>query len=273
MLLIVSVRMVVSLTSVVLLTSVVTAKSFAVASQSQIQLRIAVASNFLQASRVLANQFEQQSGIKVNISSGSSGKLYHQIMHGAPFDLFLSADTDKPIRLIKSQHALESSLFTYAKGQLVLWVKNCPNSNKSAIDLSLKFLTQEPVKKLAIANPKLAPYGVAASELIKSALDWQQIGHKLVYPENIAQVAQLAKLGVVDAAFVAKSHSESLQSVPQQNHKSCLIELDSTSYPPIKQQLVILKATKNSEAAEHFLQFMRSPKAQALIKNMGYLTN
>jgi molybdate transport system substrate-binding protein len=230
-------------------------------------LRLAVASNFVVASQQLASAFEQRHSIPIEISSGSSGKLYHQIMQGAPYDIFLSADQDKPRQLIANQRAHPSSLTTYAKGQLALWLKQCEQMT------SLSILNQTKVTKIAIANPKLAPYGIAAQDLINQTNLWEILQPKLVFPENIAQVAQLAMLGVVDAAFIAKAHQPILAQNTTNHPKSCVVSLSGYHYPAIEQQLVIIKSSLNQQQAWLFVEFIKSHSAQALIKNMGYLVD
>ena len=231
------------------------------------RLHIAVASNFLEASQQLAIEFEKTHGSSIVISSGSSGKLYHQIMHGAPFDIFLSADKEKPQQLIANQKAQATSLTTYAKGQLVLWLKTCDKQS------SLNSLTDTKFRKIAIANPKLAPYGSSAHALLKTIERWVILEDKLVFPENIAQVSQLAKLGVVDAAFIAKAQANHLLSDSKEQTTSCVIDLANLQYPDIEQQLVIVSASRNQALATAFIAYLKSAPAQALIKNMGYLVD
>lgn len=224
-------------------------------------LRIAVASNFLRTAQELAHQFEQQSGHLVLVSSGSSGKLFFQISNGAPFDLFMSADSVKPSKLVKNDLALANSQQTYAKGKLALWLKNCSASP------SLSDITNRSVKKIALANPKLAPYGSASKQLLEKLLLWKGLSSKLVQPENISQVAQLAKMGVVDAAFIAQS------SVVRLNIKepACIVSLKTSGYSPIEQQLIIVSNSKNIPLAEKFTRFLNSRTAHNLIKKRGYL--
>ncbi len=197
-------------------------------------LRIAVASNFLETAKILSEHFEQQTKHSVQISSGSSGKLYLQITKGAPFDLFLSADTQKPLELIRNNLALSDSRRTYARGKLALWIKNCESS------FALTDLNNDSFHKIAVANPNLAPYGVASQQLLEKHHLWQDLYTKLIRTENISQVAQLAKLGVVDAAFIAQSNADHLQT----NNSNCLITLHESDYLPIEQQLIIVSTAK-----------------------------
>ncbi|MFT6732986.1 MAG: molybdate transport system substrate-binding protein [Polaribacter sp.] len=224
-------------------------------------LRIAVASNFLETSRELAKAFEETSEHSIQISSGSSGKIYLQIKNGAPFDLFLSADSHKPNELVKDGLAVVSSQKTYAIGKLMLWLKDC------STQVSLTSLSSKRVKKIAIANPKLAPYGYASKKLLENNKMWTDVSDKLIYPENIAQVAQFAKLGVIDAALVSESNAKRLDK----KDSSCLIPIKTSDYPVIAQQLVIISKSKNRKLAKHFIQFLDSDNAKSLIKNMGYL--
>ena len=223
-------------------------------------LRLAVASNFLESARQLAKTFEENSKHSVQISSASSAKLYLQIKSGAPIDLFLSADSQKPSKLVKNGLALANSQQTYAIGKLMLWLKDCSTQT------NLMSLSSQSIKKIAIANPKLAPYGYASKKLLEHHKLWKQVSSKLIYPENIAQVAQLAKLGVIDAALIAESNANKLGKTGE----SCLTELKNSNYPPIVQQLVIISNSENKELANQFILFLDSKMAKVLIKNMGY---
>lgn len=229
-------------------------------------LRVAVASNFLKTAQELAHQFESQSQHKIQLSSGSSGKLYLQITKGAPYDLFLSADPEKPRELVKSGWGESKSVQTYALGKLLLWLKSCDQSS------NLSTLSSETVQKIALANPQLAPYGFASKQLLINKKLWHQLEAKAVYPENISQVSQFAKIGVVDAAFIAASHKSLLnEKLTNSGQRSCLIDIPVDDYPAIEQQLVIISRSKNKTAVKEFVDFMRSSRGQDLIKNMGYL--
>lgn len=224
-------------------------------------IRVAVASNFLKTAQSLSQQFEAQSQHSIQLSSGSSGKLYLQITKGAPFDLFLSADRQKPQQLVTKGFAVASSIQTYAIGKLSLWLKAC----KNAPDLSI--LMNPEINKIAIANPKLAPYGLASQQLLEKYQLWQELEDKMIFPENISQVAQMSKIGVVDAAFVATSNADSLLL----NKRSCLFDVKTIDYLPIEQQLVIVANSGKKAIARQFVQFILSDQGQTLIKNMGYL--
>ena len=230
-------------------------------------LRIAVASNFLETAQLLSKQFEANTEHSIQLSSGSSGKLYLQITNGAPFDLFLSADSHKPYELVTNGFALADTQQTYAIGKLALWLKKCSIQSDSPVQTNLMTLLNGKIKKIAIANPKLSPYGRASKKLLEHHKFWDAVSKKLIYPENIAQVAQYAKLGVIDGALIAESNVKSL-GIGSEN---CVIQLPTSDYPPINQQLVILTSSENKRLAKEFIRFLDSDSAQNLIKNMGYL--
>jgi molybdate transport system substrate-binding protein len=233
-------------------------------------IRVAVASNFLQPARYLVQQFERleaQGNNKVLIVSASSGKLYQQITHGAPYDLLLSADSEKPEQLVIKGLAYAQSKQTYAFGQLSVWMKDCQRP------FSLEQLLDSRVKKIAIANPKLAPFGNASKKLLQNNNLWKKLQSKFVFPENISQVAQLAKIGVVDAAFIATSSKSKLNLMKTQ----CFGSFEHKDYPPITQQMVRLISRdkdyplSKTLLTEQFARFILSIKGQNLIKNMGYI--
>ncbi len=223
-------------------------------------IRVAVASNFLKTAQNLSQQFEAQNQHSIQLSSGSSGKLYLQITKGAPFDLFLSADRQKPQQLVTDGLAEARSIQTYALGKLSLWLKTCENTDISG-------LNNPEIRKIAIANPKLAPYGLASQQLLKKYRLWRKLKDKMIFPENISQVAQMSKIGVVNAALVATANTHTLLS----NEGSCFVNIKTNDYPPIEQQLVIMTNTDKKATARQFVQYIMSDQGQTLIKNMGYL--
>lgn len=224
-------------------------------------LRLAVASNFVETARELANRFTHKTGHPVSISSGSSGKLFLQITNGAPFDVFMSADEQKPALLIKSGDAIPGSQKTYANGQLYLWTKQtCKEQAKNFTNN----IFSESIQKMATANPKLAPYGESAKQFLINRNLWTKLKDKLIFPENIGQVAQVAKIGVVDAAIISGSHATSLR----QQISGCFRELEG--YPTISQDLVILKRAKDNPLARQFIDFLFTRENQNRIKIKGY---
>lgn len=221
------------------------------------EIKVAVASNFSRTMTVISQQFEKSSGHKVKLIVGSTGKHYSQIHHGAPFDLFFAADSERPQRLEKEGLAIPGSRFTYAIGKVVLW-----SPDKDLIDSQGKVLEQDSIRYLAIANPKLAPYGIAARQILQQRGLWQRYRGRLVRGENIAQAYQFVKSGNAALGFVAYSQLKGDTAI----NGSYWVAPQSL-YTPIEQQAVLLK---DSPAARAFMTFMRIPETISLIKNHGY---
>lgn len=220
------------------------------------EIRVAVASNFLSTLKQLAPQFEAESGHRLRISSGSTGKFYAQIRHGAPFDLLLAADTERPERLVEEGLADAESRFTYAYGRLVLWAPG------TATEGCRQRLSAGRFRHLAIANPKTAPYGRVAEELLKQLALWERVRSKLVRGENIVQTLQFVESGNAELGLVAFS------LVKGREAEGCLWMVPEQEYRPLAQQAVAL--TRASEASYSFLTYLRSDAARALIAASGY---
>ena len=224
------------------------------------ELRIAVASNFTRTLKAIAVKFEKTSGHRVKISSGSSGKQYAQIKNGAPFELFFAADTLRPELLEKQGIALNGSRFTYAQGKLVLW-----SPRAHVVDNEGRILERQDFNHLAIANPKLAPYGSAAKEVLDGKGLWNALRGKLVQGENIGQTFQFVRTGHAQLGFIALS---------QLIHSGRRIEgsrweVPQKLYSPIDQQAVMLK---NTRVATEFLGFVKSEEVRSMIRQSGYST-
>jgi molybdate transport system substrate-binding protein len=226
------------------------------------KLRIAVAANAQFVSRILAQEFKKQIAVEAELIVSSSGKLTTQIEHGAPFDIFLSADIKYPQELYSKQFATAKPEI-YAYGKLVMW-------SKKGIDLSkgLNSLTNNSVKKIAIANKALAPYGEAAEQALQRTNLLARLKTKLVYGESIAQVNQYLLTGVADVAFTAKS----VVLDPDQKNNGNWKEVDPKLYKPIAQGVVVLKSSKaeNLKHAIQFYKFLFSAKAKQIFKQYGY---
>ena len=219
---------------------------------------VAVASNFADTARVLANDYEQTTGHEVRIVQGSTGKLHAQIVNGAPFDVFLSADVERAEGL----PAEDAARFTYAIGRLVVW-----SGDPSLEDGDcLEALTDADSSRVAIANPALAPYGRAAKEFLESRGLWEQVRPRLVYGENVAQALQFAATGNARIAFVAESQlgNEALPAT------GCAFRVPGNGDTVLEQQAVLLPRAADSEAAVSFFNFLRSPGARATIEARGY---
>lgn len=234
---------------------------------------VAVASNFTAPMTEIAKAFEQDTGHEVKLSFGSSGKFVAQIHHGAPYDAFLSADQDKPERLIKMGSAVEGSQFTYALGALVLWTTNPDIQDPKAALVSGSF------NKLALANPKLAPYGAAAMQVLEATGSLKQARLKMVKGENISQTWQFVATGNVDLGFIAGSQHASylhkklesnLESNPEKKATDSYWSVPAELHQPIRQDAVLLKRGESNPAAQALLSYLGSESAQAIMARFGY---
>jgi len=226
------------------------------------EIRVAVASNFYPAIKEIALQYELKTtslaqNHKVILIPGSSGKHYSQILNGAPFDVFLSADSLRPSLLERKELSEKNSRFTYAIGRLVLW------SPKNNLEVNIQTLFQKNFRFLAIANPKIAPYGIAAKEALKSLSLWKDIQEKIIRGENIAQTFQFVDSGNAKLGFV--SYSQLVN--PIYPVEGSFWEVPQNLYRPIEQQAVLLK---NSELGKDFLAFLQTEKSLNIITKNGY---
>jgi len=223
-------------------------------------ISVAVAANFTVPMQIIVAGFEKESGHKVQAAYGATGKFYAQIRNGAPFEVLLAADDETPARLIKEAAAVAGSQFTYAIGKLVLW------SAKSAIvDGTGAVLKNGGFDHLAIANPKLAPYGAAAVEVMKALGAYESIQPKIVTGESIAQTHQFIGTGNALLGFVALS-----QVLKDGKIEGSSWIVPATLYAPIRQDAVILEKGKGKPAAEALLKYLKSDKARAVIRSSGY---
>jgi molybdate transport system substrate-binding protein len=226
-------------------------------------LRIAVASNFAPTLKNLLVRFNknEEHFPQPLIIAASSGTLFLQIKHGAAFDLFLSADAQRPQLLTDTYYALEHSQQTYAYGQLALWSAN------PTIDIfsnGLFSTLKNNQQRLAIANPKSAPYGKAAQQALENLQLWQSYQHRLIQGINIGQTFQQTRSQAVNLGIVSNSQ------LVLNNLSGVLIPL--YLYQPIKQQLVILKRSEQSDQAQRFVEFLLSKQSQQFIADSGYAT-
>ena len=222
-------------------------------------LNVAVASNFVAAMQRIEEAFEGNSEHEVRLIRGSSGKHYAQIQNGAPFDIFLSADQLRPRRLVEEGIAKESDLTTYAQGQLALW------SRQNDVQLGREYLLNTSnYGVIAIANPRLAPYGQAATEVFSHLGLESQLSQRLVMGENIAQAFQFAFSGNADIGLIAYSQAIS----PNMRGMGSVWLVPSELHLPIKQDMVILS---DSSAALEFAAFMKSDTVRDILLTSGYL--
>jgi molybdate transport system substrate-binding protein len=224
-------------------------------------VQVAVSANFQGALELIAQSFEADTGHKVVAISGATGKFYAQITNGAPFDVLLSADQDTPKKLEAEGFAVQGSRFTYAMGRLVLW------SNKSHyVDGDGAILKTGNFEHLSIANPKTAPYGAAAVEVIRKLKLEKSLSPKLVQGENIAQAHQFVVSGNAELGFVALSQ---VYRDGQLTSGSAWFIPDDM-YPTIRQDAVILRPGAHNPAAKALLDYLKSPKALEVMASLGY---
>jgi len=222
------------------------------------KINVAVAANFITAFQDISRSFEVKTGISVEATYSSTGQLYAQIVNGAPYDLFLSADEERPTLLNREGRA--EIPFVYATGQVALWTVRrdlCGSKNWREV------MANPHLKKIAVANPKTAPYGAAAMEALKKAAILENVQEKLVYAQNIAQVFQYAATGSVDAGFCALS-----STLSEEGRKGCFFSVGAA--PPIVQSACLLKRTTRQKAAGEFIRFLSSDEANAIKKKYGY---
>jgi molybdate transport system substrate-binding protein len=223
-------------------------------------ISIAVAANFTAPMQQIAAAFEKETGHKVLASYGSTGKFYAQIKNGAPFELLLAADDETPARLIKENAAVAGSQYTYAIGKLVLW-----SAKSAVVDAKGEVLKSGGFEHLALANPKLAPYGGAAVEAMKALGVYEALQSKIVTAENITQAHQFISSGNALLGFVALS-----QVLKDGKIDGSAWIVPANLYSPIRQDVVILEKGKGKPAAEALAKYLKGDKAKAVIKSFGY---
>ena len=225
------------------------------------EVQIAVAANFTAPMQKIAAEFERDTGHKVTLAFGATGKFYAQITNGAPFDVFLSADDETPARLEKEGYGVVGSRFTYAIGRLALW-----SAQEGKVDAKGEILKNGAFQHLAIANPRTAPYGSAAIEVMQKMGVLAALQAKFVQGENIAQTYQFAVSGNAEIGFVALSQiwkdgkisSGSAWIVPSNMHEA------------IRQDAMLLARGRDKRAASALLSYLKGEKARAIIKSYGY---
>ena len=236
---------------------------FPVGSDAADELTIAAAADLNFAFKELVTEYEKTSGNHVKLTLGSSGNFFSQIQNGAPFDLYFSADIGYPKKLEEAGLTVPGSLYPYAIGRIVLW-----SGNGSHLDLSkgLEILREPTIKKIAIANPKHAPYGRAAVAAMEYFKVYDQVKDKLILGENISQAAQFIESGACDAGIIAMS----LALAPAMKAAGQYWEIPAIAHSPLEQGAVILKQSKNPEAARQFLEFIKAPQGQEIMKRYGF---
>jgi molybdate transport system substrate-binding protein len=225
------------------------------------EVSVAVASNFTAPMKIIAQAFERDTGHKAILSFGATGQFYAQIKNGAPFAVLLAADDETPARLEREGVAVAGTRFTYATGKIVLWSKKA-----DLVDTNGEILKTGKFDRLALANPKLAPYGAAAMQILEKMNLTKQLGPKLVEASNIGQTFQFVSSGNAALGFVALS--QVFENGKLKEGSGWVVP--SNLYSPIKQDAVLLTSGKANVAAQALLQYLRRDKAKAIIVSFGY---
>lgn len=225
------------------------------------EVQVAVAANFAGPFQTIAAGFAAETGHKAVAITGSTGKFYTQVKEGAPFEVLLAADDETPKKLEDEGLAVKGKRFTYAKGKLVLW-----SSKAGVVDDKGQILRKGGFAKLALANPRLAPYGAAGVEALKALGLYDAVAAKIVQGDNIAQTYQFVSTGNADVGFVALSQV----SPPGKPAVGSWWVVPASLYAPILQDATLLKKGEGHAAAEALLKYLQSDKAKAVIKSYGY---
>lgn len=225
------------------------------------QVQVAVAANFTEPMRKIAEQFEKDTGNQAVLTFGATGKFYTQITEGAPFEVFLCADDTTPAKLESEKAGVHGSRFTYAIGKLVLW-----SAMPGYVDAKGEVLKKGDFKHLSIANPKAAPYGAAAMQTLDKLGLTRQVESKIVTGESISQAYQFVATGNAELGFVALSQvTENGKLV-----SGSVWRVPDDLYKPIRQDAQILTKGTHNPAAKALIDYLKSPKATAIIRSYGY---
>jgi len=225
------------------------------------EVQVAVAANFTGPMQVISALFERDTGHKATLSFGATGKFYAQIKNGAPFEILLAADDETPARLIKEGNAVDGSAFTYAIGTLVLW-----SATPKLVDGKGEILKKGGFKHLAIANPKTAPYGAAAMQVMGKLGVLDNLKPLFVQGENISQTHQFVSTGAAELGFVA--YSQVINNDKIASGSGWIVP--ANLYDPIRQDAVILAKGKDKAAAIALISYLKSEPARKVIKSFGY---
>lgn len=228
------------------------------------EITIAAASDLNFAFREIAAEYEHATGNRVRLVFGSSGNFYAQIQNGAPFDLYFSADIGYPKKLIDEGLAVPNSLYQYATGRIVLWI---PKESSLDITKGMDTLLDPTIKKIALANPKHAPYGRAAVSAMEHFKIYDRAKDKFVFGENISQTAQFAQSGAADIGIIALS----LALAPTLQRLGSYWLIPQEAHPSINQGVVIIKASKNQDGGRKFLDLLQTPATKAVMKRYGFV--
>ncbi len=225
------------------------------------ELVVAVAANLTDVFQMLGKDYEKQTGTRITLSVGATLNLAQQLRHGAPFDLFVSADRETPLKLSQEGHLIPESVTVYARGQLVVWTSG---SNRVAVE-KLDDLLDAGIIRIGVASPQVAPYGKAAQEALEAARLWKQLQPKIVFGAHVKHVQQYAASGNVEAAFLPSSLVSSVSSIGGRS-----FPVDERLYSPLDQALGVVASSTNQEEAQRLADFIGSTRGQAFLKRAGY---
>ncbi|MES2869734.1 MAG: molybdate ABC transporter substrate-binding protein [Pseudomonadota bacterium] len=234
---------------------------FTFASAHADEVQVAVAANFTAPIQAIASDFEKDTGHTLIAAYGATGQFYAQIKNGAPFEVFLAADDSTPQKLEKQGEIVPGSRFTYAIGTLALW-----SANDGYVDDQGKVLSDNTYQHLSIANPKAAPYGLAATQVLAKLGLTDKVKGKIVEGQSITQAYQFISTGNAELGFVALSQ---IYKDGKVSNGSAWI-VPEAMHDPIRQDAVVLKKGQNNPAAKALVDYLKSPKAIAIIKSYGY---
>ena len=227
------------------------------------QVRVAVASNFAECLEALTPIFEESTGHQLVVSRGSTGRHFAQIKSGAPFDVFFAADSLRPTLLENEGLVVPGSRFTYAEGRLALWIPGAGPEDKRPMAAILQATEFD---HLAIANPRLAPYGLAAKQALENLGLWEELRPRLVMGQNVGQTWQFVASGNAEVGFVAYPQVLSAPAMRGRWWK-----IDPPLHDPILQQAVVIKNAENAAAGAQLLEFLKGFVAHATLIKFGYL--
>jgi molybdate transport system substrate-binding protein len=227
------------------------------------EIAVAAAADLQFAMQDVAARFQKETGKTVKLTYGSSGNFFQQIQNGAPFDMFFSANLDYAKKLESAGLTVPGSYYEYAKGKIVIWVRN---DSKLGLSSGMQVLLDPSVKKIAVANPEHAPYGQAAVAAMQNDKIYERLKDKFVLGENISQTASFVVAGAADVGIVALS----LALSPNMKDKGRYVEIPAVEYPPIEQACVILLSSKNKETARQFLSFVKTAAIGEVLRSYGF---
>jgi molybdate transport system substrate-binding protein len=227
------------------------------------EITVAAAADLQFAMQDIAARFQKETGKTVKVTYGSSGNFFQQLQNGAPFDMFFSANLDYAKKLEAAGLTVPGSYYEYAKGKIVIWV---PNESRLDLSSGMQALSNPSIKKIAVANPRHAPYGQAAVAAMQKENVYEKVKNKLVLGENISETASFVVSGAADVGIVALS----LALSPNMKDRGRYVEIPPDEHPPLEQACVILGSSKNKETARQFLAFIKTVAIAGVLRSYGF---